>query len=301
VHRKLRQRHVQRHSIVERDQLFREPRVARIVDKRLAAFLLLDLASAREQRLEIAVIADELGSRLDADARHARHIVGRIPDQRLHVHHLLGRHAEFLHHFGNADTAVFHAVVHEHTVAHELHEVLVRGDDDGGGTGLAGFAHVGRDQVVCLIAPLLEARNVESAHRIADERELRAQVIGWRRPVRFIVGEKVLAERLFRLVEDHREMCGPFVGLHFSQEFPQHVAEAEHGIHLQSVRFARKRRQGVIGAEDVGGAVDQEDMIAFLHRLALERRCGDGFLSGFDRHGRDLTSDARLCHLQGCA
>ena len=34
-------------------------------------------------------------------------------------------------------------------------------------------AHIGRDQIVGLVAVLLEARQVEGAHRFADERELR--------------------------------------------------------------------------------------------------------------------------------
>ena len=83
-----------------------------IVDQRLAALVLLDLAGALEQRFEIAVFADELRRGLDADARHARHVVGGVADQRLHLDHLLGRHAELLDHLGAADPLVLHRVVH---------------------------------------------------------------------------------------------------------------------------------------------------------------------------------------------
>ena len=62
--------------LVERDQLLREPRLLGIVDQGLPPLLLLDLGGAREQRFEVAVFADELRRGLDADAGHARHIVG---------------------------------------------------------------------------------------------------------------------------------------------------------------------------------------------------------------------------------
>ena len=42
---------------------------------------------------------------------------------------------------------------------------------------LARLAHVGRDQVVGLEAALLEAGQVEGAHRLADQRELRNEVV----------------------------------------------------------------------------------------------------------------------------
>ena len=61
-----------------------------------AALVLLDLRRAGEQRFEVAVFADELRRGLDADAGHSRHVVGGVADQRLHVRHLRGRHAELL-------------------------------------------------------------------------------------------------------------------------------------------------------------------------------------------------------------
>ena len=43
----------------------------------------------RQQRLEVAVLVDQLGGGLDADAGHARHVVDRVAGQRLHVDHLV--------------------------------------------------------------------------------------------------------------------------------------------------------------------------------------------------------------------
>ena len=121
---------------------------------------------------------------------------------------------------------------------------------------------IGRDQIVGLEAALLEAGQVEGAHRLADQRELRDQVVRRRRPVRLVVGIELVAEGDFRLVEDDGQMGRPVVRRHVAQQLPQHVAEAEHGIDLQAVGFAVQRRQRVIGAENIGGTVDQKDVVA---------------------------------------
>ena len=145
------------------------------------------------------------------------------------------------------------------------------------------LAHIGRDQVVGLEAVLFQARQVERLHRLADELELRLEVVGRIGPVRLVVGIHLRAERLFRLVEDDGEMGRPLLRLHVAQKLPQHVAEAEHGIELQPVRFAVDRRQRVIGAENVAGAVDQKDVVALLHRLGGDRAGGDRVAAaGFD-------------------
>ena len=143
-------------------------------------------------------------------------------------------------------------------------------------SGLSGLAGVSGDQVVGLEAALLQAGQIEGANRLADQRELRNQIVRRRRPVRLVVGIELVAEGDFRLVEDDGEMGRPVVGRHVAQQLPQHVAEAEHGIDLQSVGFAVERRQRVVGAENIGGAVNQEDMVTLLERFG-----GGGFGGGF--------------------
>ena len=64
----------------------------------LAPLRLLDLAGARQQRFEVAVLLDQLRRGLDADAGHARHVVGGVADQRLDVDHLVRRDAEIFDH-----------------------------------------------------------------------------------------------------------------------------------------------------------------------------------------------------------
>ncbi len=76
VHGQLVDRHVERHVLVERDQPLGDARDLGIVDQGLAALVLFDLAGARQQRFEVAIFADQLRRGLDADAGHARHVVG---------------------------------------------------------------------------------------------------------------------------------------------------------------------------------------------------------------------------------
>ena len=173
-----------------------------------------------------------------------------------------------------------------------MHQVLVGGNDGSGGAALAGFPHIGRNQIVGLETDLLKAGQVERAHRLADQRKLRDQIVGRRRPVRLVVGIELVAEGDFGFVEDDGEVGRPVVRRHLAQQLPQHVAKAEHGIDLQPVGFAVQRRQRVIGAENIRGTVDQKDVVAFCRGLDGSR-FDRGFLGCF-RHGRNLRIFAAI-------
>ena len=73
------------------------------IGQSLPALGLLDLASASEQGFKVAIFIDELSGGLDADARRARHIVGGIARERLHIHNPARRHAEIIDDLGLAD------------------------------------------------------------------------------------------------------------------------------------------------------------------------------------------------------
>jgi hypothetical protein len=60
------------------------------VDQGLAALLLLDLAGAGQQRVEVAVFVDQGRGGLDADARAPGHVVDAVAAQGLDVDHLVG-------------------------------------------------------------------------------------------------------------------------------------------------------------------------------------------------------------------
>ena len=207
---------------------------------------------------------------------HARHVVGGVADQRLHLDHLVRRHAELLDHLGDADALVLHRVVHDDAVVHELHQVLVGRHDGGGRLRLAGEPRVGRDQVVGLEAGLLQAGDVEGVHRLADQRELRDQIVRRRPAGAPCIRDRNRCGRSSPTCRTPpRDASARSSGFMSLQQLPQHVAEAEHGVDLQAVGLAGQRRQRVVGAEDVARAVDQEDVVA------LFQRTGDG--GGFRR------------------
>ena len=124
---------------------------------------------------------------------------------------------------------------------------------------------IGGDHVVRLEARQLDLGDAEGLGRLADQGELRDQLGRRVRAVRLVVGVDVVAEGQPAGVEHHRQVAAAMVG----QEARQHLGEAEHGIHRRAVRPGH-RRQGVEGAEDVAGAVDQDEV----------RRCEPGSRPG---------------------
>ena len=152
--------------------------------------------------------------------------------------------------------------------ADELHQILVGRDDGGVAADLAGQPRIGGDQVVGLETFHLDAGQVEGARRLADQPELRDEILRRRRAVGLVFGIEVVAEGFGRIVEDHREMRRRDADrgvARILQQLPHHVAEAEHRADRQPVGFAVERRQRMIGAEDVAGAVDEEEMVALFH------------------------------------
>lgn len=191
-----------------------------------------------------------------------------IAGHRLQVDHLVGCHAPFLDDLGNGDLLVLHAVVHRDVFRHELHKVLVGGDDCHIRAGRFRKPGVGGDKVVRLEPFLFDAGQVESAGGVTDKTELRDQVFRRRRAVRLVAIVEIVTERLGRIVEDDGEMRRSDADgsiARVGQKLPQHVAEARDRIDRQAVRLAVQGRDGVERPEDEPGAVDEEEMIAFFH------------------------------------
>ncbi len=129
--------------------------------------------------------------------------------------------------------------------------------------------------------------HVEGGGRLADQRELRLEVVGRLRPVGLVVRVHLVAEGMLRLVEDDRDVGRLHAGGGVLQQLPQHVAEAVDGAERQPVRLAGERRQGVVGAIDVGRAVDQEDVVAALDPAGVGFGCGHRGQYGRRRIGRE--------------
>ena len=169
------ERRLDRHVAIQRDELLRDADQLDDlgIGQRLAALGLLDLAGAREQRFEIAIFGDELRRGLDADARRARHVVGRIAGERLDVDDLVRRRRRNRRRPRRGRCAAPRASLRRSPEAgsyiatpglDELHQVLVGRDDQHVGAALARLARIGRDEVVGLVAVLLDRDQAEGAH-----------------------------------------------------------------------------------------------------------------------------------------
>ena len=243
---------------VQLHQRSRQPDLVGKVDQGLAALVLFDFAGAGQQGVEVAVLVDKRRGGLDADAGRAGYVIDGIAAQRLNVDHLVRGHTEFLGHLFDADAHVLHGVEHENPGPDQLHQVLVGGDDHDLAAHVADLAGVGRDQVVGLVTFQLNGRYPERQRRLAHQRKLRDQVFRQWRSVGLVEIVEVVAERLGRVVKDHRQM-GRRLGrrFHVHQQLPDHVAEARDRPDRHAVALAGQRWQGVKGAEDETRPVDQ--------------------------------------------
>ena len=211
------ERHRYRYLLLERDEATREFRLIDVGEQRLPALGLLDFGGTLQKLGQAAVLLDQGGGRLQADAGHTRHVVGGVADQRQRVADLLRSQPLPL---GDDRLAVEVAlgpvtglalgagleIVEPDLVRDELHQVLVGGHDDDLGTSRLGLARVGRDQVVGLVALQLHRVQSEGAHRVAHQRHLALEVVGRVGPMALVVREQLLTERALGLVEDDAEM-----------------------------------------------------------------------------------------------
>ena len=208
--------------------------------------------------------------RLDAYAARARHVVGGIAGERLDVDHLVGAGAEIGDDFVGADAPLLAiargGVEHRDPGLDELHQVLVGRDDQHVGAALARLARVGGDEVVGLVAVLLDRRQAERAHRLAHQRELRHQVGRWIGPMGLVERIDFASERILRFVEDDRQMRRRNPRRAVAQELQHLGREQPHRAHGEPVGavvvllILPDRLE--IGAKDERRAVDEKDMVA---------------------------------------
>ncbi len=260
-----------------------------MLDQRLAALGLLDLGRAGKQRFEVAILLDQQGGSLDSDAGHARNVIDAVAAQGLHVDHLVWRHAEFFEHFRCADFAVLDRIEHADLIVDQLHQVLVRRDDRHARALGGSLPCIGGDEIVGLEALHLECGLAKGDGGAAHQRELGDQVLGRIGTLRLVLVVEIVAKGMRAGVEYAGEVCRLVPRLEVLQHLPQHVAEARNRADGQAVRLARQLRQGVVGAEDKAGRIDQID---------VARRV-DGAVHGHERPllALHLTGHARECQI----
>ncbi len=270
--------------VAQARQLPRHARLVGLLLQGLPRSLRLDVARVLEQRVEGAPLADQLCGALLSDAPHARDVVAGVAHQRAHVEQLLGRHAEARLHLGGPVAAILHGVEQLHALAHELHQVLV-GGDDGDAHRLRRARHQGRDHVVGLDAFHLQDRHAVGLDDPAHPGELGGQLLGLGVPGGLVVGVDLVAEARPARVEDD----GDAGGLLFADHLAEHLREAQHRLGGDSLRGAQGRERRKEGPVDAVGSVHQHEMVvgSLAGRHGWDRKAGYGSprrrSSGVDR------------------
>ena len=183
---------------------------------------------------------------LDANARHARHIIRGIARQRLHFHHLIRGDAEFFHHFRRTQRLLLHGIEHLYRRADQLHQILIGRNNRHMPAGRFKRLGIGGDQIIRFKTFMFDARDTKSIRRITDQAELRHQFWWWVRTMRLVFSVNLIAERIAPSIEYHRDMARGMA----QQELRQHIGEAEYRIHRHAI-WPRHGRQGVIGTKNI--------------------------------------------------
>ena len=150
-----------------------------------------------EQVVEGAPLLDQLGGALLSDSLHAGNVVAGVSDEGAQVENAFRPHAEAGLDLGGPVAAVLHAVEQRHALADELHQVLVRGDDRDPGVRRRPVDQRG-DHVVGLEVRHLDDGNAVGVDQLADDGNLRREILGRRVAARLVVFEEPVAEGLAR-------------------------------------------------------------------------------------------------------
>ena len=264
-----------------------------MVDQRLSELGLGDLVGRGEDGLQVSELLDEQGRGLRADPGDSGDIVDAVAHQREDIADLFGWHSELFDHLVDPDPAVVHRVEHVDVAVDQLHQILVRADDGHLPAGELGGGAIAGDDVVGLEPGLLDARDRKGASGGSDERELRDQILGRRRPVGLVLVVHLIAEGRCRGIENDRHV-GRAVGLlEPVGELPEHRGIAIDRARRLAVTVGQWG-QPMIGAKDVAGPVDQVEMggglrhehgglAASWRESTHQARCGGSGLSGSSR------------------
>ena len=162
------------------------------------AELALHLVEMLVDAVEGAELLQEAASRSSPPPRHAGDVVRGVALERLVVEHLVGAKAVALRH---ARLVVDHrrrdahpGRQQPHVVVDELQPIEVARHDHRVDTLGGGLLRERADDVIGLVARELANRDVHHRRDLADDRELRAQVVRHARPAALVVGIRVEPE-----------------------------------------------------------------------------------------------------------
>src|SRR5262249_40905608 len=168
----------------QRHQLARQSGVVGLREQRFPRALAWNLGRFREDRVEIAVGLEQLHRRLVPDALDAGDVVGAVADQREIIDDALRGHAEPLARVGLIHPLLFDRglaaaprIEQRDTLADQLVEILVPGDDDGLEAAARRALRERRNDIIGLVAVEGDHRNVKRIEDLADALERAIEVL----------------------------------------------------------------------------------------------------------------------------
>ena len=216
--------------------------------------------------LDAAVVGDEPGRRLLADAGHAGDVVRRVALQRLVVDHLVGPQAESLHDlFGVVDDRVLETLAGGHEVdvrCDQLQGVEVAREDQGVETRRLRLLRERADHVVGLEARERIHGHPELVEELLAALELGPQVVGHRLARRLIGRVALLPEGRDGQIETGRDVARRVL----LDDLQQDGREAERRVHQLALRRREGRDREVAAVDEAVGICEEK---ALWHMLSI--------------------------------
>ena len=210
-----------------------------------------------------SVLLDQLDRRLLTNARHARHIVGRIAHQRLHIDRLGGGvtqpgfHGRGVHRFVGLD------IKHLRVVIENLPQILVLGDQKNLISLVLQSASHRRNDIIRLKPRLDENRHARIANDPQDPLLLRIEIIRPGLAIGLVLRPKLLAKqgRFAGVINHHRQI----IRLAVLDQIQQHLREDKRSPCGLAGGTCQITKRSEVRAVNLGVTVD--DVEGFGHEL----------------------------------
>ena len=224
------------------------------------AHLALDVAGVGHDPLQVTVFLEPLDGGLGAAAGDTGDVVDAVADQGQVVDDALRRYAKLGDDPLPVQALVAHGVDQGDMLVHQLRQVLVAGGDEGRQLLGRGAGRQGANDVVGLDRRHRQQRQPQGADDGVQGLDLLPQVVRHGRAVGLVLRVEVVTEGLARGVEDHRHQFRLVV----LPQLAQHVDHAHQGAGGLALGVGQLW-QGVVGAKEVGGSVDEDEGIGLGH------------------------------------
>ena len=234
------------------------------------ADLALDLIGVGHEFVQGAVLPQPFGRGLGSALGHSGNVVRGVAHEGQVIDDLLRPDAELLHHAIGIQVTVAHGVNEADMIVHQLGHVLVAGGHQGGHALLRRLAGQSADDVVRLNPLHHQQGQAHGLDDIVQTVDLGFQILRRRGAVGLVLVVQLIAKGLAGRIEHHRHVPG----LVILDELAQHVHHPHDGPGGLAPGVGQGR-QGVIGAEQVGRAVHQDEIGLLGHaRLVANRMNG---------------------------